>query len=87
MNKFLEGKVAVFTGASRNLGKAVAVELVKRGAKVVIGDILDAQGEATVKELNELQLFYTDFSIICGKKRFFERVKVNSIYMIVPFFC
>ncbi|KAG2228314.1 hypothetical protein INT45_011106 [Circinella minor] len=54
MVKSLEGKVAVLTGASRNLGKAVAVELVKRGAKVVIGDILDAQGEATVKELNEL---------------------------------
>lgn len=54
MNKFLEGKVAVFTGASRNLGKAVAVELVKRSAKVVINDVLDAEGEATVKELKEL---------------------------------
>lgn len=54
MTKSLEGKVAVLTGASRNLGKAVAFELVNRGAKVVIGDILDAEGETTVKELNEL---------------------------------
>ncbi|KAI8145471.1 hypothetical protein BJV82DRAFT_603796 [Fennellomyces sp. T-0311] len=49
----LEGKVAVITGASRNIGKAVAAEMIKRGAKVVIGDILDAEGEATVKEFNE----------------------------------
>lgn len=52
MTKSLEGKVAVLTGASRNIGKAVAVELVSRGAKVVIGDILDKQGEETVQELN-----------------------------------
>ncbi|KAI9488617.1 hypothetical protein BDB00DRAFT_932549 [Zychaea mexicana] len=52
MTKSLQGKVAVLTGASRNIGKAVATELVKRGAKVVIGDVLDAEGEATVKELN-----------------------------------
>ncbi|KAJ8658957.1 hypothetical protein O0I10_005339 [Lichtheimia ornata] len=52
MTKSLDGKVAVLTGASRNIGKAVAVELVSRGAKVVIGDILDKQGEETVQELN-----------------------------------
>ncbi|KAI8145476.1 hypothetical protein BJV82DRAFT_603807 [Fennellomyces sp. T-0311] len=53
-DKSLAGKVAVITGGSRNIGKAVAVALVNRGAKVVIGDILDADGAATIKELNEL---------------------------------
>ncbi|KAI7882582.1 NAD(P)-binding protein [Lichtheimia hyalospora FSU 10163] len=53
MTKSLDGKVAVLTGASRNIGKAVAVELVRLGAKVVIGDVLDAQGQETVRELNE----------------------------------
>lgn len=53
MTKSLDGKVAVLTGASRNIGKAVAVELVRLGAKVVIGDVLDAQGEETVRELND----------------------------------
>ena len=61
MTKSLEGKVAVLTGASRNIGKAVAVELVSRGAKVVIGDILDKQGEETVQELNTRYAYFPDF--------------------------
>ncbi|KAI9315153.1 hypothetical protein BX666DRAFT_1959702 [Dichotomocladium elegans] len=54
MTVSFEGKVAVLTGASRNIGKAVAIELVKRGCKVVIGDILDDIGAQTVDELNKL---------------------------------
>ncbi|KAI9312828.1 hypothetical protein BX666DRAFT_2030709 [Dichotomocladium elegans] len=50
----LDGKVAVITGAARGIGKAVAVELVNRGAKVMIGDVMDKDGEETVKELNAL---------------------------------
>ena len=36
MENNLAGKVAVVTGASRGIGKAVALELAKRGANVVV---------------------------------------------------
>ncbi len=41
MDQTMEGKVAVVTGASRGIGKAIAVKLASKGATVVINyDIL-----------------------------------------------
>ncbi|MEA3255541.1 MAG: glucose 1-dehydrogenase [Candidatus Altiarchaeota archaeon] len=55
MNKLfdLTGKVAVVTGASRGLGKAMAIGLAKAGANVVATDILDIS--ETVDEIKKLQ--------------------------------
>jgi len=43
MNKELEGKVAVVTGAAAGLGRGIAERFLAEGAKVVVGDI--AEGE------------------------------------------
>jgi len=40
----LEGKAAVVTGASRGIGRAIAVELAKRGARVIVNYAKDAEG-------------------------------------------
>ncbi|KAI8100141.1 uncharacterized protein BX664DRAFT_322984 [Halteromyces radiatus] len=48
----LKGKTAVLTGAARGIGKAVADALIEKGANVVIGDLLDSQGEALVASYN-----------------------------------
>jgi NAD(P)-dependent dehydrogenase (short-subunit alcohol dehydrogenase family) len=49
----LKGKVAVLTGASRGIGKAIADALVEQGVSVVIGDILEKEGQALVDMYNE----------------------------------
>lgn len=49
----LKDKVVVITGGSRGIGKAVADAVVENGGNVVIGDILDKEGNATVEELNQ----------------------------------
>jgi NADP-dependent 3-hydroxy acid dehydrogenase YdfG len=36
-NKFYQNKVAIVTGASSGIGKAIAIELINRGIKVVLG--------------------------------------------------
>ncbi|MDB5970044.1 MAG: 3-oxoacyl-ACP reductase [Hydrocarboniphaga sp.] len=45
------GKVAIVTGAARGMGASHARRLVAEGAKVVLTDVLDAEGEATARAL------------------------------------
>jgi len=53
----LEGKIAVVTGASRGLGKAMAIGLAKAGADVVVTDILDtSETVSEIKKLNRKSL-------------------------------
>ncbi len=50
----LNGKVAIVTGASRDIGRAVAVELARRGAKVAVNFRTDeAAADAIVSEIEQ----------------------------------
>ena len=49
----LEGKVALITGGARGMGAAEAKIFSREGAKVVIADVLDADGRQTEAEINE----------------------------------
>ena len=50
----LDGKVALISGGARGQGAAEARLFAQEGAKVVIADILDAQGRQVEAEINEL---------------------------------
>jgi 3alpha(or 20beta)-hydroxysteroid dehydrogenase len=47
----LEGKVALVSGAAGGSGPSIPRALADEGAKVVIGDLVDEDGEALAKEL------------------------------------
>ena len=49
----LEGKVAIVTGAARGMGEATARLFVQEGAKVVLTDVLDEQGQAVAEDLGQ----------------------------------
>ena len=53
----LTGKVAVITGAARGQGEAEARMFVHEGAKVVLTDILETEGEKVAAELGHAAVF------------------------------
>lgn len=53
----LDGKVALITGGARGQGAAEAGLFVREGAKVVITDVLDADGAKTAEALGENCVF------------------------------
>ncbi|HEX6236202.1 MAG TPA: glucose 1-dehydrogenase [Acidimicrobiales bacterium] len=53
----LDGKVAIVTGGARGQGEAEARLFVAEGARVLIGDVLDAEGEAVAAELGDAAAF------------------------------
>jgi len=49
----LKDKVAVVTGAARGIGKEIAIDLAKNGAKIVVSDILIEMAEETASEIKK----------------------------------
>ena len=48
----LDGKIGIITGAATGLGRADAIALSREGAKLVVTDINEADGQALADELN-----------------------------------
>lgn len=85
----LSGKVAVVTGASVGLGRAVASRYAHEGASVVVADVNVADGSALVEQLKadglEATFVRTDVSQECAVKALYDVTfsrygKINVLY-------
>jgi 3alpha(or 20beta)-hydroxysteroid dehydrogenase len=53
----LDGKVAIITGAARGQGEAEARLFAREGAKVVVADVLDEEGERVAADIGDAAVF------------------------------
>jgi NAD(P)-dependent dehydrogenase (short-subunit alcohol dehydrogenase family) len=59
----LKDRVAIVTGAARGIGKAIALSLLREGAKVALIDVEKERLEALKKEIEKMK-----FDIIIPQK-------------------
>lgn len=50
----LQGKTAVITGAGQGIGKSIALTFAKNGAKIVVSDVVAANAEQVVSEIEAM---------------------------------
>lgn len=84
MEKLLEGKVAIVTGASRGIGRAIVLKLSSEGAKVAFNYSADDESANEVtKKLQELKRDYMVFKCsvadLNSVKSMVEEVKKNMV--------
>ena len=49
----MEGKIAIVTGGSRGIGRAISEELAKRGANIIVADIQEELAKTTAQEITD----------------------------------
>lgn len=69
----LREKVCIITGASRGIGKAIALEFAKNGAKLVINST--SENEASLNTLEEIKASGTECILVTGDVRNPDDVK------------
>jgi 3alpha(or 20beta)-hydroxysteroid dehydrogenase len=59
----LDGKVAIISGAARGQGEAQARLFAREGAKVVLGDVLDREGQAVAAGIGDAAAAYVHLDV------------------------
>ncbi|XP_034022990.1 retinol dehydrogenase 11 [Thalassophryne amazonica] len=79
-NVRLNGKTAIVTGANTGIGKFIALDLARRGARVILACRSKERGTAALKEIREVSgnsdvhLYLVDLASLDSVRQFAERI-------------
>ncbi|MEF9941204.1 MAG: 3-oxoacyl-[acyl-carrier-protein] reductase [Lachnospiraceae bacterium] len=86
----LKGKIAVVTGASRGIGRAIALELARQGATIILNyKGSEERAKQVKKEIEELggtaQLYQCDVSDFAASEKLFKEIiaEFNKVDILV----
>jgi NAD(P)-dependent dehydrogenase (short-subunit alcohol dehydrogenase family) len=74
MDKSIKNKVAFVTGAALGIGRATAILLAKKGAKVMVSDINEEEGVKTTSIINDAGGYARFFKLDVSKKDDVQKV-------------
>lgn len=83
-SKALEGKVALVTGASSGMGRAVCLLLQKEGAKVVCCDLQEQANPRGYEE--DIETTTADLIIKRGGEAIFHQVDISKLDQVAAAF-
>ena len=87
----MDGKTVIITGGNTGIGKETALELARRGARVILGCRDESRGEAAVREIKKKSLSEhvvfrkLDLASLMSVRRFCERVlkEEDKIHVLI----
>jgi len=79
MDKSIKNKVAFVTGAAQGIGRATAILLAKKGARVMLTDINEEEGNKTTSKINDAGGYAKFFKLDVSKRVDIQTV-IKKIY-------
>ncbi|MHA1651135.1 MAG: SDR family NAD(P)-dependent oxidoreductase [Candidatus Helarchaeota archaeon] len=90
----LKDRIALITGAGSGIGRAMAIEFAKEGAKIIIADIDSVKAEETVKAIKQIGQqalgLKTDISnqkdvisMVEKSYEYFERIDISQYFSLL----